>query len=335
MTEVRRSYCGLCHPRCGTLLHIEDGRLVKVTGDPDHPVTRGAICERGRLMPDHVNHPDRLNYPLKRVGEKGGGRWQRLTWDQALDEVAEKLAALRDRHGPETLAFTHGTKRTHHWDQRRFFNLFGSPNTCGANNICMCPSYATDYATLGGMVWSEIMGAKCVVNWGSNTSKSGPTGRHAHIVRAKKQGAKLIVVDPRRIKEAEMADLWLQIRPGTDAAMMLGWIRLIIEEELYDRDFVTNWTVGFRRPQAGGRPVHSGKGLRDHHGSGRPHRPGGPDVREHKTGRAPLGIRPGQVGRQRHPVRPGPGHSPGHYRQSGSAGRRHFQPGRRGGQSPW
>ena len=245
MTEVRRSYCGLCHPRCGTLLHIEDGRLVKVTGDPDHPVTRGAICERGRLMPDHVNHPDRLNYPLKRVGGKGGGRWQRLTWDQALDEVAEKLAALRDRHGPETLAFTHGTKRTHHWDQRRFFNLFGSPNTCGANNICMCPSYATDYATLGGMVWSEIMGAKCVVIWGSNASKSEPTGRHAHIVRAKKQGAKLIVVDPRRIKEVEMADLWLQIRPGTDAAMMLGWIRLIIEEELYDRDFVANWTMGF------------------------------------------------------------------------------------------
>jgi thiosulfate reductase/polysulfide reductase chain A len=93
MDEVRRSYCGLCHPRCGTLLHFKDDRVVKVTGDPDHPVTRGAVCERSRLM------PDRLNYPLKRIGDKGGGQWQKLTWDQALDEVAEKLIALRDRYG--------------------------------------------------------------------------------------------------------------------------------------------------------------------------------------------------------------------------------------------
>ena len=112
MTKTRRSYCGLCHPRCGTLLHFDNNRVVKVTGDPNHPVTRGAICQRAHLMPDHLYHPDRLNYPLKRVGEKGSGKWQRLTWDQALDEVAEKLAILRDQHGAETLAFTHGTKRT-------------------------------------------------------------------------------------------------------------------------------------------------------------------------------------------------------------------------------
>jgi hypothetical protein len=78
MVEIKKSYCGLCHPRCGTLLHIEDGRIVKVTGDPDHPVTRGAICERGRLMPDHVHHPQRLNHPLKRKGEKGGEQWPKL-----------------------------------------------------------------------------------------------------------------------------------------------------------------------------------------------------------------------------------------------------------------
>ncbi len=245
MDEIRRSYCGLCHPRCGTLLHISDDRVVKVTGDPDHPVTRGAICERSHLMPDHLYHPDRLNYPLKRIGDKGGGQWQKLTWDQALDEVAEKLTALRDRYGAETLAFTHGTKRTYHWDQRRFFNLFGSPNTCGANNICMCPSYATDYATCGGMVWSEVRGAKCVVIWGAGSSKSGPTGLFAQMVHAKKQGAKLIVIDPRLTKEAGMADLWLQVRPGTDVSLMLGWIRLIMEEDLYDHDFVSNWTVGF------------------------------------------------------------------------------------------
>ena len=244
--EVRRSYCGLCHPRCGMLLHIEDGKVVKITGDPDHPISRGVLCERGRLMLDHIYHPDRLNYPLKRVGERGEGRWERISWEQALDEVAEKLAKLRDKHGPETLTFTHGTKRTYHWDCRRFFNLFGSPNTCGVNTICMCPSYATEFATYGGMAMgSEIPGAKCVVLWGHNASKSYPIYNYPMVLGAQKHGAKLIVIDPRRTTEAEKADIWLQIRPGTDMAMMMGWMRHIIAEELYDKDFVANYTVGF------------------------------------------------------------------------------------------
>jgi anaerobic selenocysteine-containing dehydrogenase len=246
VSEIRRSYCGLCHPRCGTLLHIENGKVVKVTGDPDHPITQGAICERGRLMPDHIYHPQRLNYPLKRVGKKGEGRWQQVSWDQALDEVAEKLSGLKEKYGAETLTFTHGTKRTYHWDCRRFFNLFGSPNTCGVNTICMCPSYATEYATYGGMVLgSEVPGARCVVVWGCNASKSSPIGLYPQIVKARKNGAKLIVIDPRRTKEAEKADLWLQIRPGTDLALMLGWIRHIIANDLYDHEFVANWTIGF------------------------------------------------------------------------------------------
>lgn len=244
--EIRRSYCGLCHGRCGTLLHIQNGTVVKITGDPDHPVTRGVICERGRLMLDHIYHPQRLNYPLKRIGEKGHGQWQRVSWDQALDEVAEKLSSLREQYGAETLAFTHGTKRTYHWDCRRFFNLFGSPNTCGVNTICMCPSYATEFATYGGMIMgSELPGARCIVIWGCNFSKSYPTLTSPLLQHARKNGAKLIVIDPRKTKEAEMADLWLPIRPGTDLALMLCWIRWIIANDLYDHEFVSRWTVGF------------------------------------------------------------------------------------------
>jgi thiosulfate reductase / polysulfide reductase chain A len=245
MAEIRRSYCGLCHPRCGLLLEMENGRIVKVKGDPDHPISRGRVCQRGRLMADHVYHPDRINYPLKRTGEKGGGQWQRLTWDQALDEVADKLEDLRGRYGAETLAFTHGTKRTYHWDERRFFNLFGSPNICGANNICMCPSQAVEFATYGGFSWGDVMHTKCVVLWGHAPSKSNPIGLYPMILQAQKNGAKLIVIDPRRIPEAEKADMWLPIRPGTDVALMLGWLRIMIEENLYDADFVANWTVGF------------------------------------------------------------------------------------------
>lgn len=246
MTEYRRSYCGLCHPRCGLLLEVEDGKIIAVKGDPEHPVTRGRICERGRLMADHVHHPQRLNYPLKQKGGKGSGKWQQLAWDQALGEVAVKLENLRDKYGAETLAFTHGTKRTYHWDERRFFNLFGSPNVCGANNICMCPSHAVEYATYGGFSWGDVMQAKCIVLWGHAPSKSAPVGLYSRIMQAKKQGASLIVVDPRRIPEAEKSDMWLPIRPGTDVALMLGWLKLIIDEGLYDHDFVAEWTVGFQ-----------------------------------------------------------------------------------------
>ena len=245
MTERRRTYCGLCHLRCGLILEIDNGRAVKVSGDSKHPISRGRICSRGKLILDHVYHPDRLNYPLKRKGDRGSGQWERITWDQAIDEVADKLSCLRDKYGAETLAFTHGTKRTYHWDERRFFNLFGSPNICGVNNVCMCPSKAVDYATYGGFSFGDAMHTKCLVLWGHAPSQSDTINLYPNVLAAKKRGAKLIVVDPRRIPEAEKADMFLQIRPGTDVALMLGWLNLIIKEQLYDSAFVKKWTVGF------------------------------------------------------------------------------------------
>ncbi len=245
MTETRRSYCGLCHPRCGLVLELENGKAVRVAGDPEHPISRGRICNRGKLMLEHVYHPARLNYVLKRKGERGAGRWQRIDWEQALGEVSSKLDHLRERHGAETLAFTHGTKRTYHWDERRFYNLFGSPNICGANNVCMCPTHAVEYATYGGFVAGDLRKTRCLVIWGHAPSQSNPNLLFPQILRTKKDGAKLIVVDPRRIREADMADIWLPIRPGTDVALMLGWLRVIIGEGLYDPDFVARWTVGF------------------------------------------------------------------------------------------
>lgn len=243
--EIRKTYCGLCHPRCGLLLHLEDGVAVKAEGDPDHPISRGKICSRGRLMPEHLESPERLDRPLKRVGKRGEGRWAEVSWDAALDEVAERLAALRDKFGAETLGFTHGTHRTYHWDGRRFFNLFGSPNMAGANNICMCPTQAVEYATWGGFAGSDITNTRCLVIWGRGASRSDPVLGYRAILEAKRKGATIIVVDPRRIPEAKSADYWLQVRPGTDLALMLAWLRVIIEEDLYDDEFVESWTIGF------------------------------------------------------------------------------------------
>jgi anaerobic selenocysteine-containing dehydrogenase len=208
MTERRRTWCGLCHSKCGIVLEFEDGRAVRVLGDPDHPINRGRICARGQLMVDHLYHPDRLNRARRRVGGRGEGRWEEIPYDRALDEVAARLGELRDRHGPETLSFCHGTARTYHWDQRRFFNLFGSPNYFGANNICMCPSVAVDYATYGCTTpHGDVDRARCIVVAGAAPSRSHPLLDYPRLLAAKKRGAKLVVVDPRRIPEADQADL--------------------------------------------------------------------------------------------------------------------------------
>jgi thiosulfate reductase/polysulfide reductase chain A len=168
-----------------------------------------------------------------------------LTWEQAMDEIAGKLGDLRDRYGAETLAFSRGTYRTYGWAMKRFLNLFGSPNMTGANHICMCPSHTVEWSTYGAFAMQDIGNAGCIVIWGFQPSQSRIIPDWREILAAKKRGAKIIVVDPRRTKEAELADLWLQVRPGTDVALMLGWLKIIVEENLYDREFVEKWTVGF------------------------------------------------------------------------------------------
>jgi anaerobic selenocysteine-containing dehydrogenase len=229
------------------LLQFENGRAVGVQGDPANPLNRGALCGRGQLILEHLYNPARLNFPLKRSGRKGEGKWQQLTWDQAMDEIAEKLGKLRDRYGAESLVLSRGTYRTYGWAMKRFLNLFGSPNMTGPNTICMCPSHTVEWSTYGFFARQDIGNARCIVVWGFQPSESQIIPGWRDLLAAKKKGARIIVVDPRRTKEAEMADLWLQVRPGTDVALMLGWLKVIIEGNLYNREFVEKWTVGFEQ----------------------------------------------------------------------------------------
>ena len=243
--EIRKGWCGPCHMRCGLLVEFKEGRAVSVKGDPDNPMNRGALCQRGQLILEHLYHPDRLNYPLKRIGAKGEGKWQQITWKQALDEVAAKLTGLRDEYGPETLAFSKGTYRTYGWAIERFYNLFGSPNLTGANHICMCPSHTVEWSTYGFMAHGDLHNSNCIVVWGYQPSESRFIPDWIELQAAKKRGAKIIVVDPRCTKDAKLADDWLQVRPGTDLALMLGWLKVIINENLFDKEFVDKWTTGF------------------------------------------------------------------------------------------
>ncbi len=243
--EIKKGWCGPCHVRCGILVHFEDRRAISVQGDPENPLNRGALCRRGQLILEHLYNPARLNYPLKRVRQRGAGKWQKITWDEAMDEIANKLAKLRDRFGPETLAFSRGTYRTYGWAMKRFLNLFGSPNMTGANHICMCPSHTVEWSTYGSFARQDIGNAACIVIWSFQPSESRIIPDWRDLLAAKSREAKIIVVDPRRTKETDMADLWLQVRPGTDVALMLGWLKVIIDENLYDREFVHKWTIGF------------------------------------------------------------------------------------------
>ena len=177
--EVLRAGCFFCHVRCGVLVTKVNGRITNIEGDPDCPHNKGYTCSRldkQRYLEGFVYNPNRLKKPLKRVGERGGGQWEEISWDQAFDEIAEKLAELRDEYGPETLAFTEGTARTWSWLHYKFTNLFGSPNTGGNGTICYSSDMWLEPCTYGGFCSdkSDWVNAGLVVLWGRNTIASEP-----------------------------------------------------------------------------------------------------------------------------------------------------------------
>jgi len=246
-----RSICQACHCNCGVLVHLEDGKVTGVTGDPDHPMNHGFICVKGRAQPDLLYHPDRLRYPMRRSGGRGEGKWRRVSWEEALDEIAGRLAEVQGRYGAQSMAVITGTgPRTGNNVARLFCLMLGTPNRISVDNhICFAPSVIAETSTYGQMttmmeVGPDYRNAGCIVVWGGNPLLSHPP-RGEEIVQAKRRGAKLIVIDPRRTRLASLADLWLQVRPGTDVALALGMINVIVEEGLYDEEFVNKWCYGF------------------------------------------------------------------------------------------
>jgi anaerobic selenocysteine-containing dehydrogenase len=232
------------------LVEVEDGRIIKVRGNPDHPLSRGTMCVKATAAIEFHYHPDRLNYPMKRVGERGEGKWERMTWEQALDEVAGKLSRIREDHGAEAVALGRGTYRTDYWALARFQHLFGTPNMYTPGQICYCNTWLIHTATFGTFALTresirpESRRTRCLVLWGYNPVESYPTLWN-NMLALKNAGTKIIVIDPRRTAAAEVAEIWLQIRPQTDGALGLAWLNVIINEGLYDKEFVDRWTYGF------------------------------------------------------------------------------------------
>ncbi|MFH1382518.1 MAG: molybdopterin-dependent oxidoreductase [Chloroflexota bacterium] len=249
---VVKSACRMCHGICGLLVHLKNDRVVKATGDPDCPSSRGYICTKGRASVELLYHPDRLKYPMKRMGERGENKWERISWDEALDTIAGKLSSFKREFGPESIAGMYGTARPYTTFLRRFLLALGTPNRPGGGHICYSPRIAACKMTGGTLPVCDYYGfggvyPKCVVVWGCNIAESGAADEMCgyQLTQTIKRGATLIVIDPRKIPIAAEADYHLQIRPGTDGALALGMLHTIIKEKLYDKDFVEKWCLGF------------------------------------------------------------------------------------------
>ena len=250
MKKVVRSVCQACHSECGVLVHVNNGKAIKVEGDPKHPMSRGFICVKGQAEPQRTYHPDRLKYPLRRVGDRGEGKWEQVSWDKVLAEIAEKLTAIKEKFGPESIALINGTGPRHAHFSSLLPHALGSSNKISVDlHICLAPAMVAEHSTIGHSITMErgpdYQNTNCILVFGGHPLVSHPP-RGVELVEAKrKRKAKLIVVDPRKTQLASQADLWLQIRPGTDAALALGMMNVIINEHLYDKEFVDEWCYGF------------------------------------------------------------------------------------------
>jgi anaerobic selenocysteine-containing dehydrogenase len=247
---TRHSVCALdCPDACSLLVNVEDGRATRLRGNPDHPVTRGFLCGKVAQYLDREYSPQRLLYPQKRIGIKGEGRFARISWDEALDTIAQKLRGAASESGPESIlpysyAGTMGLLNGSGMD-RRFFHRLGASRL--DRTICATAGAAALAATLGvryGTEPEQFRHAKLILAWAANIH-----GTNVHlwpfIVEAKRNGAKLYVIDPIRTRTAALADRHLRIYPGSDLALALGLMHVIIAEKLHDTDYVGRYTNGF------------------------------------------------------------------------------------------
>lgn len=243
MREKKHVVCSVCDGHCLLEVEVENRDIVAMRGFPNPSV----ICSKPLHWREYCNHPKRLLAPLKNIGKRGEQKWQTISWDQALDEIAEKLQTLIAQHGPETIALANISVNAGR-DQgmiRRFMNMLGTPNFITGLCMCMGNTAQVHRTVFGHFIRSNYEVANCIVLVGHNPHRNNWTGEYTRLKTAVGRGAKLIVLDPRKSECAAMADIHLPLKYGTDGAMLLGWLNVIINEELYDKEFVKNWTVGF------------------------------------------------------------------------------------------
>jgi anaerobic selenocysteine-containing dehydrogenase len=249
--EVKKVLCASCDISCSVAAEVDDGKLLRIRAS-DNPFFKDNICMKGIAAPKGFANPNRILKPLKRVGERGSGDWEEVSWDAAMSDIGQRLRKIIDDHGPEAWATS-----TSQWNTstdygmgRRLMNLTGSPNWISGVALCAGNTAAINRMTYGWFPFPDFGNTECIVLFGHNPKRHSWTPIYNNIRNAQRRGAKLIVLDPRRSENAEQADLWLPLKAGTDTAMCMGWLKVILDEGLYDEAFVAQWTHGFEEFRA-------------------------------------------------------------------------------------
>ena len=253
-----------CHLGCGILIYTDkDGKLVKVEGDPENPFNNGRLCPRCLDLIESVYNSDRILYPMRRTGKRGEDAWERISWDEAYDEIATKFLYYKENFGAESVSFWKGTGRDiAPWISHLAW-AFGSPNVVFGLSGCACfvPRIAASTCTSGSFWVGDYSQQfrdryddprwKCpelIVLWGNNPVVSNSDGLYGHwVTDCMKRGSKIVSIDPKMTWLGAKAEVFLPIRPGTDAALAMGMLRVMIEEDIYDHDFVEKWCYGFEQ----------------------------------------------------------------------------------------
>jgi anaerobic selenocysteine-containing dehydrogenase len=252
MAKVERlpAICGVCPGECAIIASLENGKLIGTEPDRDNPY--GALCIRGRAAAEIVYSPDRLTVPLIRVGERGEGKFRQATWDEALALTVRCMQDIRTRYGAQAMMYHYGRgafEQSVNEFGKDWLYPFGSANVAGVGSLCaISANILAPLPTFGFRGWNlqrDIEKANLIVAWGANPLTDSPPLMLPRIINAQKRGARLVAIDHIRSDIAARAHEWLPVRSGTDGALALGLLRIIINENLYDREFVENWTIGF------------------------------------------------------------------------------------------
>ena len=254
-TKIVKTCCRACIHNCAVLAHVRNGRVVKLEGNPDYPMSHGSMCAKGLAGISALYHPNRNKYPLMRVGKRGENKWKRISWKEAIDTIAGKMEEVRREYGAESVLFsTGGGGNPAFRGIPRVANAFGTPNFYEPGCAqCFLPRTLAYHMMYGGPttsiadeqareVYNPNTEMKCLVMWGTDVSYSCPAGGGRALSDLRAKGVKTVSIDPRFVPDAAKADVWLPIRPGTDVALMLCWTKYIMEKDLYDHEFVMRWT---------------------------------------------------------------------------------------------
>ena len=250
--EIKHSLCAICSPghHCGVDCYVKDGKIIRVEGTPEHPYNHGHLCTKGSALRNAVYREDRIRTPLRRVGQRGEGKFEPISWDEAYQTIARKLNEVKEQYGPNSVAFLSGYCKWYRPILHRFAHVFGSVNFGTDDSTCSAAMVIANKVTAGTGAGPDMAHANTFLGWNFD----GYYSAHLSVLgvqKLKERGGKVIIIDIRQTPASRnLADIFLQINPGTDGALALGMAKLIIDNGWADMDYVEKYTYGFEQYKA-------------------------------------------------------------------------------------